>query len=301
MYDIIIIGAGPAGLTAGIYACRANKKVLILEARSYGGQIIKANEIDNYPSKPHINGMQFAKDLYDQTIELGANILFEKAIDIKDSKDYKTIITNKNSYKGKTIIIATGSDNGKLGLENEKELTGRGISYCATCDGSFYRDEDVAIIGNSNNTLEDTIYLSNIANKVYLINKKDTFEDLNGLLKELSDNVEILYNTNITKIIGDKKLEQIEVKTKDESRLLNISGLFIDVGRVPENENFKKLIKVDKFGYIIASEDCHTNIDGIFVAGDNRTKIVRQLTTATADGTVAAIEAIKYINSMKEE
>ena len=297
MYDVIIVGAGPAGLTSGIYARRANKKVLILEANSYGGAIINTHAIDNFPTQPHINGFDFATKLYEQTKELGAEIKFEKVVEIEDGK-YKKVVTNKDTYETKTIILATGSDNRKLGLDKEKELTGKGVSYCATCDGAFYKGKDVAVIGGGSTALDDAIYLQDIVNKVYLINRKDSFKDDNGFVNNLKDNVEVIYNSNITKLLGEERLTGIEINNEKE---ISIDGLFIAVGRVPENEKFSKVINVDDKGYIIAKEDCHTNIDGIYVAGDNRTKEVRQLTTATADGTVAAIEAIKYINNLKVE
>jgi len=297
MYDVIVVGAGPAGLTAGIYARRANKKVLILEANSYGGAIINTHAIDNFPTQPHINGFDFATKLYEQTKELGAEVKFEKVIEISDGK-YKKVITNKREYETKTIILATGSDNRKLGLDKEKEFTGKGVSYCATCDGAFYKGKDVAVIGGGSTALDDAIYLQDIASKVYLINKNSSFKDDNGFINNLKDNVEVFYNTNITMLLGEDKLTGI---TLSDGKKLSIDGLFIAVGRVPENEKFSSIINVDDKGYIIAKEDCHTNIEGIYVAGDNRTKEVRQLTTAVSDGTVAAIEAIKYINNLKEE
>ncbi len=297
MYDVIIVGAGPAGLTSGIYARRANKKVLILEANSYGGAIINTHAIDNFPTQPHINGFDFATKLYEQTKELGAEVKFEKVVEIEDGK-YKKVVTNKGTYETKAIILATGSDNRKLGLDKEKEFTGKGVSYCATCDGAFYRGKDVAVIGGGSTALDDAIYLQDIVNKVYLINRKDTFKDDNGFVNNLKDNVEVIYNANITELLGEDKLTGIKLNNE---RTINIDGLFIAVGRVPENEKFASLINVDEKGYIIASEDCHTNIEGIYVAGDNRTKEIRQLTTAVSDGTVAAIEAIKYINNLKEE
>lgn len=301
MYDIIIIGAGPAGLTAGIYARRASKKVLILEALTYGGQIINTLDIENYPAAPHIDGYDFATKLYEQTKELGAEIVFEKAIDIKNNDDYKEVITKNNNYKGKTIIIATGAENRKLKLDREDELVGKGVSYCATCDGGFYKDKDVAVVGGGNTAIEDAIYLSDIAKKVYLIHRRDEFRAENELLNELKskDNVEFILNSTVTKLIGDEKLESIEINTKEDIKTIYVSAIFIAVGRVPENQNFAKLINLDNNGYVIADESCHTNIDGIFVAGDNRIKSLRQLVTATSDGAVAATEAIKYINRNK--
>lgn len=298
MYDITIIGAGPAGLTAAIYGRRANKKVLVLEANTYGGQIITTDKIENYPVNPGISGFDFATKLYNQVKDLGAEIKFEKVTEIKENE----VITTKNTYKTKTIILATGRDNRKLNLENEEKLTGKGVSYCATCDGAFYKNKVVAVNGGGNTAVEDALYLSDIAQTVYLIHRRDTFRAEEVLLDRLKEkeNIKIVLNTTITKINGENKLENIEIKNPTETKTLNVDGLFIAVGQVPETENFKKLINSDEKGYIIAGEDCKTNIKNIFVAGDTRTKSLRQLVTATGDGAVAATEAIKYISENKE-
>lgn len=302
MEDIIIVGAGPAGLTSAIYARRAMKKVTVFEALSYGGQIVTTLKIDNYPAMPGVSGFDFANSLYNQAKDLGAEIKFEKVIEIKDKGDYKEIITNKDNYKAKTIIIATGCDNRKLRLENEERLTGKGISYCATCDGTFFKEKPVAVVGGGNTALEDALYLCDLASKVYLIHRRDEFRGEESLVNKLSkrDNLEFIYNSNVTKLLGDDKLSSIEVTDNEgKIRSLDVSGLFIAVGRVPENENFRKLIDLNSAGYIEASEDCHTNVEGIFVAGDVRVKSLRQLVTAEADGAVAAMEAVKYINGRK--
>lgn len=303
MYDIIIIGAGPAGLTSAIYARRASKKVLVLEAKTYGGQIINTLDIENYPAEEHISGFDFATKIYNQAKSLGAEIFFEKVVNINDLGKEKEVETTKNKYKAKAIIIATGSENRKLGLDNEDSLVGKGISYCATCDGAFYRKKVVAVVGGGNTALEDALYLADIAEKVYLIHRRDEFrgsESTVKLLKE-KDNVEFVYNSNVTKLNAEDKLKSIEVTNKDGSvRNIEVDGLFIAVGRIPENQNFAKVINLDNSGYAIASEDCHTNTPGIFVAGDNRVKEVRQLVTATGDGAVAATAAIKYINEMSK-
>lgn len=299
MYDIIIIGAGPAGLTAAIYGKRALKSVLVLEAVSYGGQIINTLDIENYPVEPHISGFDFATKLYNQAKDFGAEIKFEKVTNIEDKNDYKEIITSKNTYQAKTVIIATGADNRKLGIDNEDKLVGKGVSYCATCDGNFFKNKDVAVVGGGNTALEDALYLSNVASKVYLIHRRDTFRGDPVIVEKLKlqKNIEFIYNSNVTKLLADDVLTGIEVTNNDGSiKEILISGLFVAIGKVPENENFKKLINLDESGYIIASEDCHTNIPGIFVAGDNRVKELRQLVTATSDGAIAATEAIKYLN-----
>ena len=300
MYDIIIIGAGTSGLTAAIYARRASKKVLVLEAKNYGGQIINTLDIENYPVEPHISGYDFSTRLYNQVKDLGAEIKFERAIDIRDNKDYKEVITDKNEYKCLSIILATGSENRKLGLENEDELIGKGISYCATCDGAFYKNKVVAVQGGGNTAVEDALYLSDIAKKVYLIHRRDEFRADKKSIKQLEkkENIEIIYNSIVTKLNKDKKLESIEITDKDNNKTtIEVSGLFIAVGRIPETQNFSKLVNMDSNGYVISDETCHTNVEGIFVSGDNRTKEVRQLVTAASDGAVSAIEAIKYINN----
>ena len=299
MYDIIIVGAGPAGLTAAIYARRASKKVLVLEAKSYGGQIINTLDIENYPVEAHISGFDFATKLYNQVKDLGAEIVFEKVVDINDQGTTKEVITTKNTYQAKAIILATGCENRKLGLSNEEELVGKGISYCATCDGAFYKNKDVAVVGGGNTALEDALYLSDIVNKVYLIHRRDEFRGDISTVEELKQksNVEFILNSNVTKLNANERLESIEVTNKDGSiKEVKVDGLFVAVGQIPENENFKKMINIDNAGYIIAGEDCTTNIPGIFVAGDNRTKELRQLVTATSDGAIAASKAIKYIS-----
>lgn len=300
MYDIIIIGAGPAGLTSAIYAGRANKKVLVLEAKTYGGQIVNTLDIENYPVEEHISGFDFATKIYNQAKNLGAEIVFEKVVDINDLGEIKEVVTSKNKYKAKTIIIATGSENRKLGLTNEDDLVGKGISYCATCDGAFYKKKKVAVVGGGNTALEDALYLSDIVEKVYLIHRREEFRGEEGTVERLKEknNIEFIYNSNVTKLNAKDRLESIEVTNKDGSvNEINIDCLFVAVGRIPENQNFAKLIQLDDSGYVVSNENCHTNVNGIFVAGDNRVKELRQLVTATSDGAIAAVEAVKYINN----
>ena len=302
MYDIIIVGAGPAGMTAAIYARRAARTVLVLEALSYGGQIINTPDIENYPVEAHISGFDFSTKVYEQAKGLGAEFKFEKVVGLRDEGAVKTVVTQKNEYQAKAVILATGSENRKLGLEDEQKLTGRGVSYCATCDGNFYRKKVVAVVGGGNTALEDALYLSDLAEKVYLIHRRDSFrgEETNAAQLSERENVEILYNSNVTRLLSEKRLTGIEVTNKLDGsvRTLEVNGLFIAVGRVPENENFAGLVDLDEAGYVAAGEDCHTRTPGVFVAGDNRAKMLRQLVTATADGAMAATEAVKYINAM---
>lgn len=293
MYDIIIVGAGPAGLTAALYALRANKKVLVLESKSYGGQIVNASLVENYPALPNISGFDFATNLYNQVKDLNGEIKFEGVIRIEEDK---TVITHKNSYKAKAIILATGAENRKLNIENEEKLVGNGVSYCATCDGNFYKNKTVAVNGGGNTALEDAIYLSNIAKKVYLIHRRDIFRGEEKYLSELKekDNVEIIVNSTITKLNGENKLESIEVKdNNDTKQTIEIDGLFIAIGQTPKNEIFSNIIELDEKGYIKSHDGVHTNCDKIYVAGDTRVKELRQLTTAVSDGSIAATIAIK--------
>ncbi|MBP5270446.1 MAG: FAD-dependent oxidoreductase [Clostridia bacterium] len=301
MYDIIIIGAGPAGMTAAIYARRAARSVLVLEAVNYGGQILNTPDIENYPAEAHISGYDFSAKLYEQAKGLGAEFIFEKAVGIENGNGKKTVVTVKNSYEAKAVILATGSASRKLGLEDEEKLVGKGVSYCATCDGNFYRKKVVAVVGGGNTALEDALYLSDLAEKVYLIHRRDSFrgEEANVSRLAARDNVEFIYNSNVTKLISDKRLRAVEVTNKIDGsvRTVELNGLFVAVGRVPENRNFADLVRLDDAGYVQAGEDCHTSCDVNFVAGDNRTKTLRQLVTAAADGAMAATEAVKYLNN----
>ena len=298
MYDIIIVGAGPAGLTAAIYARRASKKTLVLEATTYGGQIINTLDIENYPAEEKITGVELAKKIYNQAKNLGAEIEYEKVLEIVDHGATKIVKTEDDEYEAKSVIIATGTEVRKLGLENEEKLTGRGVSYCATCDGAFYKDKVVAVAGGGSGALYEASYLSNIVKKLYLIHRRDEFRGEETLVRELETkgNVEFILGSNVTKLIGDEKLEKIEVTKNDEKSELLVDGLFVAIGREPNNKGIAPFLNFDKDGYVEAGEDCRTNIEGIFIAGDNRTKSTRQIVTAVSDGAVAATAAVKYVN-----
>ena len=300
MYDIIIIGAGPAGLTAALYARRAMKNVLVLEAFTPGGQIINTIDIENYPAAPHISGVDFSNNLFNQVKELECDIKFERALDIKNLKTKKQVITKDNIYEAKTIIIATGNENRKLGLENEEDLLGHGVSYCATCDGSFFKGKDVAVVGGGNTAIEEALYLSDICKSVSIIHRRDEFRAEKKLINKLKQkkNIKFYFNSKVTKLNGKRFLTGIEIVTNDVESILDVSALFVAIGRIPETENFKKIVDAKDNGYIIAGEDCHTNVDGIFVAGDAREKDLRQLVTAVSDGAISAIEAIKYLGKL---
>lgn len=297
MYDIIIIGAGPSGMSAALYALRANKKVLLLEKECFGGQIINASSIENYPALSNVSGYDFATNLYNQIKSLGVILKYEEVLEVTDKKE---VITRKDTYKGKNIIIATGLKKRKLNLENEDKLLGSGISYCATCDGNFYKNKNVAVVGGGNTALEDALYLSNIASKVYLIHRRDTFRGEKKLISEVQEknNIELILNSNITKIIGEDNLNSIEITdNRNNISRLEIDGLFIAIGNIPDNNRFKNIIDLDENGYIIANTNLKTKTDNIYVAGDTRVKTLRQLVTATADGAIAATEITKEMEN----
>lgn len=297
MYDIIIIGAGPSGMSAALYALRANKKVLLLEKEYFGGQIINASNIENYPALSNVSGYDFATNLYNQIKSLGVILKYEEVLEVTDKKE---VITRKDTYKGKNIIIATGLKKRKLNLENEDKLLGSGISYCATCDGNFYKNKNVAVVGGGNTALEDALYLSNIASKVYLIHRRDKFRGEKKLISEVKEknNIELILNSNITKIIGEDNLNSIEITdNRNNISRLEIDGLFIAIGNIPDNNRFKNIIDLDENGYIIANTNLKTKTDNIYVAGDTRVKTLRQLVTATADGAIAATEITKEMEN----
>ena len=300
MHDIVVIGAGPAGMTAAIYARRAAKTVLVLEAVTPGGQIINTPDIENYPVEAHISGFDFSIRLYEQAKGLGAEFALEKAVEIRDEGDRKVVVTANGEHEAAAVILATGSENRRLGLPDEARLAGRGISYCATCDGNFYRNKVVAVVGGGNTALEDALYLTDIAREVYLIHRRDEFrgEEANVARLKEKENIHFIYNSTVTRLNAEKRLKSIEITNKLDGSVttLELNGLFVAVGRVPENQNFASLVKLDEAGYVVAGEDCHTSAEGIFVAGDNRTKALRQLVTAAADGAMAATEAVRYVN-----
>ena len=299
MADIVIIGAGTAGLSAAIYALRAGKSVIIFEQLAYGGQIINTPEVENYPGIKSISGFDFAQGLYEQAVALGAELKFEQVTGIEDGA-VKKVKTSGGEYECGAIILATGAKNRPLGLDREQELIGSGISYCATCDGAFFKGRAVAVNGGGNTALEDALFLSNYCSKVYLIHRRDEFRGEAKQVEKLKtkENIEFVLNSTITELVGDDELSGGKVldKVSGESRLIEVDGLFIAIGQMPENAAFAPLITLDGAGYIVAGEDCKTNVEGIFAAGDCRTKTVRQLTTAAADGAVAALAACAYID-----
>lgn len=291
-YDIVIIGGGPAGLTAGIYAARAGKKVLVLEGRALGGQIVNAPDVRNYPGTPSISGVDLSMNMYKQVLEHGGEVKFERAMGIKD----KIVHTDGGEYKAKAIILATGAENRKLGLYGEDKLVGKGVSYCATCDGNFYKDETVAVVGGGNTALEDTIYLADICKKVYLIHRREEFRGDKTTVDKIKalKNVEMILSANVKEILGEEKVEGLELEIKDgERKEIKVDGVFFAIGYEPQANEFADSVELDEQGYIKTKDGVHTSTEGIYVAGDARAKDLKQLVTAASDGAIAATVAVK--------
>ncbi|MDO4220023.1 MAG: FAD-dependent oxidoreductase [Candidatus Saccharibacteria bacterium] len=298
MYDIAIVGAGPAGLTAGIYAVRANKKVIVFEALTAGGQIINTSHIDNYPVAPHITGLEFGQTLEKQAKDLDVEIEYSEVTHIVKENNRFMIRTEDETYFSRAVIIASGTSPRKLGLENEDVFVGKGISYCATCDGAFYKGKTVAVNGGGNSALHEALYLSDIAAKVYLIHRRNEFRASDNLVDKVKakDNIELVLESSIIELLGDGHLQGIKT---DTGREIELDGLFVSIGRTPNTKNLIDGLELVEGDYAKANEDCHTNIPGVFVAGDVRSKELRQLVTATSDGAIAATEAVNYLKEVQ--
>ena len=300
MYDIVIIGAGTAGLSAAIYGVRAGKKVLVLEGASYGGQIINSPEVENYPGIAKISGFEFATSLYEQAENLGAEMDFARVLRIEKTGTDFIVYTEDREIPCHSVILATGAKNRPLGVDKEEQMVGAGVSYCATCDGAFFRGQKAVVVGGGNTALEDAEFLSNFCEKVYVIHRRDTFRGEQWLVDNLSkkENVEFVMDSVVTDIIGENSVEGVLVKNVQtgETTELEVKGLFVAIGQMPDNKPFESVIELDAGGYIKAQEDCQTSCEGIFAAGDCRTKGVRQLATAAADGAVAGLAACEYVN-----
>lgn len=293
MTDIIVIGGGPAGLTAAMYALRGGKSVMLFEKEAYGGQISKSANVENFPSVKSVSGFEFSMNLYNQAKSFGCEFKKEKVTAVKDG-EIKKVITAKNEYECKAVIFAMGASPRKSGLSNEEELIGRGLSYCAHCDGNFFRKKDVAVIGGGSTALQDALYLSEICNKVYLIHRRNEFRGETALVERVKskENIEIIYDSTLEKAEGKPVLKSITVKNKNtlDERELNVNGLFLAIGQVPATKEFADILPLDEYGYVICDESCKVK-DGIYVCGDCRKKTLRQLTTAVSDGSVAGSEA----------
>lgn len=299
IYDIVIIGGGCAGLTAAIYARRAEKSVLVLEKNAFGGQIVYSPEVENFPGFIKISGLEFSDRLYSQARGLGTEFEIDNAVKILTDGEYKTVITDYGKYKCRAVIIAAGLTHRRLGLENEERLAGHGISYCAVCDGAFFKGKDVAVCGGGNTAVTDALFLSDICRSVTVIHRRSEFRADPVLSEKLrkKNNIRYEFDSEITELAGEQGLQKITVLNKrtGESRDISVEALFVAIGFLPQNDICKNTAELDDGGFIKAGEDCVTSCSGIFAAGDCRTKALRQLTTAAADGAAAAYAACKFI------
>lgn len=300
MLDLIIIGAGTAGMTSALYALRSGKKVLLLEKENVGGQIAFSPRVENFPSIKQISGSDFSNNLFEQVIDLGAEFELENVTSISKEENIFKVTTEYNEYQSKAVVIATGVKHRHINIDGEEELSGNGVSYCAVCDGAFYKGEEVALIGDGNTALQYSILLSNYCKKVYVCTLFDKFFGDYSLVQTLKkkENVEIIQNISLKEFIGREKLQGLifeNTQTK-EKFTLNVNAVFIAIGQVPDNKAFTNLVDLDKDGYVVADENLQTKTPGLFVAGDCRVKKVRQLTTAVNDGAVSAVNVVSYID-----
>lgn len=298
IYDIIVVGSGPAGLTAAIYARRADKSVLVIEKETFGGEITHSPKVENYPGFIEMSGNEFADKLIDQATNLGAVVEMDNITDAEKKGDVFLLTGEYGNYEGRSLIIASGSKHRRLGLEKEEEFTGNGISYCAVCDGPFYKGMEVAIIGGGNSALQEAVMLSEYCTKVTVVQDMPflTGEKKLQEILEKRDNVEIILGVTVKSLEGDEKLTALTLESKQDGTKISlpVDGAFVAIGQVPENKAFCKLVELDERGYIVSGEDTLTKTAGVFAAGDCRTKAIRQIVTATGDGAVAAVAACKF-------
>ncbi len=297
MYDLIVVGAGPAGMTAALYALRAGKTVLVIEKNSFGGQITYSPKVENYPGTLQMSGAEFADRLLEQILAQGAEVELEKVVSVTDEGDCKRVRTEEGgAYSARAVVLATGAKHRMLGLPGEEELVGNGISFCAVCDGAFYSGRTVAVAGGGNSALQEALLLAETCSQVIVIQNLPAFTGEQRLIHALLErpNVRVLFGTVITGLEAEQgELRGLRLRNSDgEEQRLAVDGLFVAIGLIPDNAAFANLTRLDEAGYIIAGEDCRTDTPGVYVAGDCRTKAVRQLTTAAADGAVAALAAI---------
>ncbi len=300
IYDTIIIGAGPAGLTAAIYLRRANKSVLVLEKETFGGQITHSPKVENYPGFISVSGVEFADKLVDQAMSQGADIDMDEAKGILKDGDIFTVRGERCDYKAKSVIIATGSKHRTLGLAGEEKFTGEGISYCAVCDGAFYKDMDIAVIGGGNSALQEAILLAKTSKSVTVVQNLPFLTGESKLIEQIENtaNISVIFSSVVTKILGSDKFEGITVKNEESGKETDLSfdGIFVAIGQQPENESFRDAVALDERGYITADESCIPEGEsGIFVAGDCRSKQVRQIATAVSDGASASVAVCRYL------
>ena len=302
MYDIFIIGAGIAGLTAAIYGRRAGLSVALLEKNIFGGQMVESAEVENYPGVPVTTGPELAAAAYEQADKLGAEVIYDTCTALEREGGVWKITGAASGYLAKSVIIANGATHRRLGCEGEERFAGRGVSYCATCDGSFFRGKDVAVVGGGNTALEDALFLANMCSKVYIIHRRDQFRGDKVLVDAVRqrENIQLVLDSQVTRIFGENKVSGAEVTGKNgETKNIDLSAVFVAIGVQPDTEVFASLVSRDSIGYIIADENGETGIEGLYAAGDCRAKRLRQIVTAAADGANAAFSAANYINQLK--
>ncbi|MBQ3002268.1 MAG: FAD-dependent oxidoreductase [Clostridia bacterium] len=301
-YDLIVIGGGPAGLTAALYARRANKTVLVIEKGTFGGQITFSPKVENIPGFAEVTGNEFAEKLIEQVLMQEAEVECAEVLEVKDGV-YKTVVTDSGTFTAKSLIIATGAKHRLLGIPSEARFIGEGISFCAVCDGAFYEGKTVAVIGGGNSALQEAILLADLAKKVYVVQNLDFLTGEQKLVEKLNTkpNVEVILGTVVDEFLGETDLNGIAVKNVATGTIsiLKLDGVFLAIGLVPQNGVFAELVPLDERGYITAGEDCVTGTPGVFAAGDCRTKSVRQVATAAADGAVAALAACAYADNLQ--
>ncbi len=301
MYDIIIVGGGPAGLTAAVYALRAGKKVVVIEKSGFGGQIAFSPKVENIPGTIQISGSQFAEQLVDQAMGLGADMELERVTDVQKEGDIFKVSTEEGStFEGKAVILAVGVKHRMLGLEGEQELIGNGISFCAVCDGAFYSGQDVAMIGGGNSALQEALLLSEVCSKVTIVQNLAFLTGEQKLVQALAEkeNVEVIFSSVVTAYeTTDGALTGLQLRNTEtgDERSIHIDGAFLAVGLIPENQTFAHLGELNDWGYFASGEDCCTHTPGVYAAGDCRSKAIRQVVTASADGAVAAMAACRYL------
>lgn len=303
IYDMIIIGGGPAGVTVSIYGLRANQKVLLIEKEIIGGKVASSPLIENYPGIGKIKGIELSENFEQQVTNLGGEVIPKEVIAIQGKEKIKKVKTKDGIYEGQTIILALGTKYKKLGIENEDKLIGKGISFCAVCDGFFYKNKTVAVIGGGNTAIANALELANLCPKVYVLQKSDHLTAEPILINQLKEkkNVEILYDVSVRKFIGEQVLTGLEMERNEKKEILEVEGVFLAIGQIPETNFVKDSINMDEAGYILVDQDCRTNQTGIFAAGDCVSKKIRQLTTAVNDGTIASLSAIQYLEQYPKE
>ncbi|MBR4874797.1 MAG: thioredoxin-disulfide reductase [Clostridia bacterium] len=298
MYDLAIIGGGPAGLSAALYAGRAGLTCIVFEKLFFGGQMLKTAEIDNYPGAPFIRDVfSFSEAMHNQAKEFGAEFKTEEVIKVCDTNGIKTIVTNSGEYEARTLIIATGAFPKKLSVPGEEEFSGKGVSYCATCDGAFFKNKTAVVVGGGDTALEDALFLSAICETVYIVHRRCEFRGAKSLADKVrnTENIKLILNSEVLEIVGENVVSGVKIKDEKGKTLIKTDAVFIAVGTTPDSSIFKDFVALDKNGYIVTDKNLETSVPGVFAAGDVRQKTLRQIITAASDGAEAVYNVQRYI------